>query len=813
VPPGADYAVVIDGESRAMCCHGCQAVAQAIVDGGLTSFYQHREAPSRRPEDLVPEALARMSLYDQPALQRSFVHGDDAQHKTASLILEGITCAACVWLNERHVKALPGVVDFSVNYSTHRARVTWDDSRIQLSDILRAITAIGYVAHPFDPGRQEAVHKKEKSAALRRLAVAALGAMQVMMLAVAMYAGEYTGMEEDMRNFMRWVSLLLTVPVVFYSASSFFVNAWRDLKRRQLGMDVPVSLAIGAAFSASVWSTATGGAEVYFDSVCMFAFFLLTSRYLEMGARHRAGQAAEELVKLLPATATRLDGGAQTVVAVSELQPGDRVLVRPGETVPADGTVAQGASSVDESLLTGESLPRPRAAGDELVGGSVNVESPLTMVIDKVGEDTLVSAIVRLLDRAQAEKPRVARLADRVAGWFVAGLLLIATAVAVYWSLNDPAHAFAITLSVLVVSCPCALSLATPTAVTAASGALTRMGLLTTRGHALETLAKVSHVVFDKTGTLTRGALRLGQVRALAPQRVSQSRCLALAAALEQGAEHPVAKVLVAHADETPAVADLTALPGHGMQGEIDGRRYRVGNATYVAGLSGCDLPAEPPGYATCVYLGDDQGLLAVFELSDELRPDAVRAVRRLRQLGLDVEILSGDAAGAVAHVAAELGIDAARHGMRPDAKLARVRELQAQGRKVAMVGDGVNDAPVLAGADVSIAMGQGAQLAHASADMVVLSERLETLADGVLKARQTRTVIKQNLGWSLTYNLSAVPLAAAGLVAPWMAAIGMSLSSLVVVFNALRLKSDDPPEPGRQPAASQPKPGSPYPV
>lgn len=791
VPDGADYKVAIDGEPREMCCHGCQAVAQAIVDGGLTSFYKHREAPSRKAEDLVPEALRRFELYDQPALQQSFVEVDEASVKTASLILEGITCAACVWLNERHVNALPGVLDFAVNYSTHRARVRWDDSQIHLSDILKAIADIGYVAHPFDPGRQEAVNKKEKSAALRRLAVAGLGAMQVMMLAIAMYAGDYSGMDADLRVFMRWVSLALTVPVVLYSAAGFFRTAWRDLKRRQLSMEVPVSLAIGGAFTASVWSTVFGGAEVYFDSVCMFAFFLLTSRYLEMGARHRAGAAAEELVKLLPATATRLQDGKEVVVAVSELAPGDHVMVRPGETIPADGSVIDGCSSVDESLLTGESLPRPRAHGDELVGGSVNVESPLVLKVEKVGEDTLVSAIVRLLDRAQAEKPSVARLADRVAGWFVAALLVVATLVAIYWYFNAPEHAFAITLSVLVVTCPCALSLATPTAITAASGALTKLGLLTTRGHALEGLAQATHIVFDKTGTLTRGVLQLVEVTLLNDRGVDRECALNIAAALESGSEHPVGKALISHASETLRPTDLTNLPGHGMQGVVGQCRYRIGNAAYVAELSGAALPESGEGHGTEVYLGDEHGVLARFELRDELRADAEGAIRQLRELGLQVEILSGDAAGAVNRVAGELGISDASAGMRPDGKLNRVRELQAAGHLVAMVGDGVNDAPVLAGADVSIAMGQGAQLAHASADMVVLSERLNALPEGVRKARATRAIIKQNLGWAILYNVAAVPLAAAGLVAPWMAAIGMSFSSLVVVFNALRLKAD----------------------
>jgi len=789
VPDNAEYPVVIDGVTHNMCCHGCQAVAQAIVDGGLSSFYKHREKPSGRPEELIPEELARMELYDQPALQQGFVSVAAENLKSASLILEGITCAACVWLNERHVRALPGVSEFQVNYSTHRAHVTWDDSQLHLSDILKAISAIGYLAHPFDPGRQEQLQKKEKSQALRKLFVAGLGTMQVMMLAIAMYAGDYTGMDINIEQFMRWISLLLTIPVILYSARGFFVTAWRDLKRLQLSMEVPVSLAIGGAFSASIWHTIQGSGEIYYDSVCMFSFFLLTSRYLEMGARHKAGQAAEELVKLLPATATRIQGdGGHEVVAVSQLAPGDVVLIRPGETVPADGEVLEGTSSVDESLLTGESLPRERSSGDSLVGGSLNVESPLQMRISKVGEDTLVSGIVRLLDRAQSEKPKLARLADHIAGYFVAALLIIATLVGVYWYLQAPERAFEITLAVLVVTCPCALSLATPAAVTAATGALTRLGLLSTRGHVLETLAGADHIVFDKTGTLTRGTLSLAHTHVLGSD--SEQRVQDIAAALSRSSEHPVAKVLALHGHTSLPAEQLLARPGHGMQGLVDGVEYRLGHAAFVAELSGSEPPqSQEQGVGTQVYLGDGKGLLARFDLSDRLRDDARSAVEQLHALGLTTHIFSGDTPLAVEQVAAQLGVDEYRGGMRPDDKLARMRELQAAGHTVVMVGDGVNDAPVLAGADVSVAMGQGAQLAHASADMVALSEHLSVLADGVRKARATRGIIKQNLGWALLYNLSAVPLAAIGVVAPWMAAIGMSLSSLVVVMNALRLK------------------------
>ncbi|OGT88087.1 MAG: cation transporter [Gammaproteobacteria bacterium RIFOXYA12_FULL_61_12] len=785
VPPDCDYRTTILGVERAMCCLGCHSVAQAIVAGGLENFYLHRTAPSNRVEDLVPEELRQMELYDQPRLQGSFVSVDEENLRSASLILEGITCAACVWLNERHVGGLPGVLDFNVNYSTHRARVRWDDSRIHLSDILKAVAAIGYVAHPFDPGRQEAVFRKERSIALRRLAVAGLGTMQVMMLAVPLYSGA----DGEMMHFLRLISMIITIPVLIYSAQSFFIAAWRDLKHRQVGMDVPVSLAIAGAFGASAWSTLTGGGEVYFESVCMFAFFLLTSRFLEMSARQRAGQAAESLVKMLPSTAIRLTDAGQEAVAVADLAPGDRVLVKPGETVPVDGVVIEGTSSVDESLLTGESLPRAKEPSDPLIGGSLNVESPLVLRVEKVGEDTLVSAIVRLLDRAQAEKPRIALVADRIAGGFLSALLLLSVAVALWWVMHDPSRAFVVTLSVLVVSCPCALSLATPAAVTAATGALTRKGLLITRGHALETLARATHIVFDKTGTLTQGRLSLISVIPIT-EGMTPEKALAIAAALESRSEHPVARLLSLSSGAVLDVTELESKPGHGVEGRVEGVRFRIGSLRYVAELSGAaDTLPEGAG-TTRIALGHEQGIAAWFELSDSLREDAVLTLRELRSLGLQPLILSGDVPGAVAAVAGNLGIDDYQGGLRPEEKLDRVRTIQAQGGVVVMVGDGVNDAPVLAGSEVSLAVGGGSQLAHASADMILLSEQLRHIPEGIRTARRTLAIIRQNLGWALLYNAIAIPLAAAGFILPWVASLGMSISSLIVVVNSLRLRS-----------------------
>ena len=789
VPKGSHYVVEINNAQQPMCCPGCQAVAQAIVDNGLTDYYRHRTTSAQQGESLIPEELADMQLYDRDDLQQSFVRETGGEEREASLILEGIVCAACVWLNERHVKSLPGVVDFQVNYSTHRARVSWDNKQIHLSGILKAIHAIGYQAHPFDPGRQEQVFKTEKIRALRRLAVAGLGMVQVMMFAVALYAGEGDGMSNDVRQFLRWISLLLTTPVVLFAAKPFFTSAWRDLKRFQLGMDVPVSLAIGGAYLASTWATFTGHGDVYFDSVNMFTFFLLTGRYLEMTARHRAGQAAEELVKLLPATATRLDDNGEQRVPVAELGLGDRVVIKPGESVPADGMIINGISLVDESLLTGESLPVRRQVGMQLTGGTLNTESPLIMRVDKLGEDTVLSSIVRLLDRAQSEKPSLAKLADKVAGWFVAALLIIATGVALWWWQYDPQQAFRVTLSVLVVTCPCALSLATPAALTAATGALTRLGVLTTRGHALETLARVTHMIFDKTGTLTEGRLQVADTLLLGDK--NEEACLHIAASLEQFSEHPVAQALLNTVTARLPIIGSISTPGRGIEGHIKGLRYRIGTADYVAEITG---PIEPKTSVTTahtqVYLGSDNHCLAIFSLADNLRSNARDTLRDLNELDIQTELLSGDQTEAVQAIAEQAGIKTMLARCQPQDKLDHIRKLQQQGAVVAMIGDGINDAPVLAGAEVSVAMGGGTQLAHASADMVLLSEQLPHLVDAVKMARRTRRVIGQNLLWALVYNSVALPLAAAGWISPWMAAFGMSASSLVVVLNALRLRN-----------------------
>ena len=799
VPPGSELTVSLDEQPRAMCCIGCQAVAQAIIDNGLTDYYRNRDALPGSQREALPGILDGLKLYDHADFQKSFVRQLGEDEREASLILEGIACAACIWLNEQHVAKLPGVSGIEINFVTRRARVRWDERRIKLSGILAAIAAIGYRAHPYDAAKNEALARKERRSALWRVFVAGFGMMQVMMYAVPMYLARDGDMAPDIESLLRWASLILTLPVVFYSSAPFFRGAWRDLRLFRVGMDVPVALGVAAAFAASVWATVTASGEIYFDSVSMFVFFLLGGRFLEMTARQRAVGISEALAGLMPAFAGRVADFPQdrTVeqIMVSDLRVGNVVMVRPGETIPADGLVIEGASCVNESLLTGESSPIAKVIGSTVTGGAVNAESPLFIRVDQVGEATRLSAIIRLMERAAMEKPRLVETADKIAGRFIVALLLIAAAVAVFWSATDPAKALWVTVSVLVVTCPCALSLATPIALTVASGAMARTGLLVTHGHAIETLARATHFVFDKTGTLTTGQMKLLDVLVLGD--LDRENCLVLAAAIEQNSEHPIGKALREAADtvrrESPALADVANVPGQGMETVWSGHKLRIGRPDYVSAIHGLPLPESALVFVgsaeTVIALGNDTGWLALLRFGDELRPQAAAMVAGLRRAGRQIVLLSGDAEPVASTVARTLGIETVLAGVSPQGKHDYVSRLQADGAVVAMVGDGINDAPVLAQAQVSIAMGGGSQLARTQADLVLLSENLEHLSRGFVLARRSLRVIRQNLWWAFAYNLIALPLAIAGFVTPWMAGIGMSGSSLLVVLNSLRLQ------------------------
>jgi len=774
-----------------MCCRGCQAVAQSIVDNGLEAYYQSRTAMPASGQEVLPDEIKKLALYDHPDIQRSFVINAGENAKEAVLILEGITCAACVWLNERHIRQLEGVIGVEVNYGSHRARVAWDERKINLSTILQEIQLLGYNAHPYNAHQADKIRKTKHKKDLQRVAIAGIASAQVMMLSVGLYAGGWYGMTTDIMELLRWFSMMLTIPVATFAAMPFYRSAWSGIKSGHLNMDVPVALAIITAFLGSVWVTVFGGAHVYYDTIGMFTLFLLATRLLETGAREKSVEAAENLLKLQPAMAMRVKDGQQSYVPVLELVKYDLILVKSGEAIAADGVVVDGESTADESLLTGESRAIPKGLGSSVIAGSVNLDSPLIVKVTGVGEDTVLAGIVRLVDKAQAEKPKIAQLADRVAAWFTWALLAFALVVGIIWLLVDQTRAFEIVLSVLVVTCPCALSLAVPAALAAAGSHLIKRGILVLRGHALETLAQVTHVVFDKTGTLTVGRPEIVDIQALAD--ISAEECLKLAASLEQTSEHPLARAFTHKVDRAELYAVMSAVnaAGRGIAGNIAGVGYTIGNQAYASvsqafDVNGLNLTSE---HVTLVWLCDSTRVLAVFALADALRADAKVAVEQLQSRGIAVSMLSGDAPQTVAYVARQLGIVDYLAQQQPQDKFDQLKRLQAQGAVVAMVGDGVNDAPVLSGAQVSFAMGTGTDVASQSSDIVLLSSKLGDVVVALDMGKNALVVMRQNLFWAAAYNLTALPFAAMGYVSPWVAALGMSLSSLIVVVNALRLK------------------------
>ena len=594
-------------------------------------------------------------------------------------------------------------------------------------------------------------------------------------------------------QFLRWLSLVVCIPIVFYSARPFFASAIRGVRARSPGMDLPVAIAITAAFLASLRAVLSGSGNIYFDSVAMFVLFLSATRYLEMRARHRSEDQSQALAHLLPETVTRVREGQPEVVGIDSLRVGDVVLIRPGDVIPSDGVVLTGVLAVDESMLTGETVPLSRSTGMDVFAGGVNRNGNASVEITLTGASTSLAEIGRLLERARADKPPISVLADQVAGKFVIGMLLISTVTGLIWLKLDPSRAFEIVLATLVVTCPCALSLATPAAIAAATSRLAKQGFLLVRSRVLEVFAKPVTLVFDKTGTLTSGrptVIETQLFEASDSMRDGERESLSIAAAIETASEHVLARAFVGYRQSgQPQAQDIETHQGLGASGLIDGIRYRIGSADYVEELVG-ELPADTGDDAlTRVWLASESGLIARFSVGDELRADAVDAIRMLRQMGHSMVIASGDREAVVRSVANALGIDDWHAGLSPGKKVNLVHWLQSEGNRVVMVGDGINDAPVLSAADASIAIDAGTALARASADAIAMGKRLQSVVDAAAMSTATGKVIRQNVSWAIIYNLVAVPLAAAGLLAPWMAAIGMSVSSLVVVLNALRLQ------------------------
>ena len=776
------------GGNPVFCCAGCEAVSTFISNAGLGDYYRLRQSAPQRPADTALESLA---LYDEPAMGARFVRDAGRGLLEADLVLEGLACAACAWLVEHCIARVPGVVSAHANYSTRRAHVRWREGEARASAIFEAVFRAGYKAWPFEEGRLALVRERERRTLLRRFLVAALGMMQVMMYAYPAYIATPAEIGAGIESLMRWSGLLLTLPVLFYSAAPFFRGAWRDLRARRLGMDVPVALGLAAAFAASAVSTVRGSGAVYFDSVAMFVFLVMGGRYLEHLALDRASRSLQRLAALAPASAYRFKPGSDEVELVPSalLRAGDRVLVRGGDSAPADG-IAADVATVSEALLSGESRPVRKHPGDVVLGGSVNSGDAFVFHVTHAGGDTVLSALRRMMEAAVAGRPRWVEMAERASSLFVGFILVAAFAAGLAWLAIDPSRAAWIAISVLIVTCPCALSLATPIDMTVATGALARRNVVVTSARAIEALAAATDFVFDKTGTLTEGRPRVHEVLTLGA--ASENACIALAAAIGLRSRHPLDRAFAqaAAALDLPSIASRVAHPGLGIEAMAGKERVRLGRRDFVAAV----VKSRPPvllleGEDTLVWMGGESGWAAVFRIGDVLRDHARQAIDELRATGSRLHLLTGDDREVALRVAGRLGIDEVESRATPARKLAYVSTLQLGGARVAAVGDGINDAPALGQADVSIAMGGGADLAQVRADAVLLSDSLSDLAHALRIARRARLVIRQNLAWALGYNLLVVPLAFAGLVTPLVAAIGMSASSLLVVANAMRVR------------------------
>ncbi len=798
VPAQANFSTIFDGRTRSFCCVGCEAVFRTIADAGLTAYYRNRTGVAATPPDAEAARTQHEvdRLFELDAVRASYVATPSVNDCSADLYVDGITCAACVWLAESALRHIPGVTAATVNQITHRASVSWNGQATDLATLQAALRRVGLGVQPAAAADRFQSRLRARRRALIELGVALLSMMQVMMFTIPLYFTAAGEVDAETRALMGWAGLVLTLPVLLFSARPFFIGAWRDLAMRRIGMDLPIALAILATFATSTASLLSGGQDLYFDSISMFVFLLLAARYLESSARESSLQLIERLTNATPAIATRLShypGDATETVAAAALKSGDVIRVASGEAVAADGVIINGGSEFDESLLSGESRPVAHEAGAALMAGSLNLGSPVTMRVTRAGEATSAAALRRLTEQALSARPHFAVLADSVARWIAPLTLLLALAAALIWSWVDPSRAFGVTVAVLAITCPCALALAAPAAQALATTRLARAGLLVTRAGALERIAAATDIVFDKTGTLTVNAIDAGQVQLLAACDAKQ--VVAIAVALEAGSPHPLAQALTNSPlrcesnTAMPVVRDARFDNGSGVSGSVDGINFRLGRRDYVESLVGLPPPAAVRAGAT-LFLGTPGCWIAAIEADDKLKPSAADCVAALRASGLATHLVSGDRADRVAAVAETLAMEPARvrAAQLPAQKLAYANQLHAQGARWIAVGDGLNDAPMLGAADVSIAMGRGADLTRLTADAVLLSDSLAPLATARRVALAMRRVIRQNFIWAIAYNVIAIPFALAGYVSPAWAAIGMAVSSLVVVANALRL-------------------------
>jgi len=789
-----DYHSRLEGKNREFCCFACQTVCEAIYDAGLQGYYQRTPQGTLLAPPPTPPKDAEM--YDLDEVQQDFVNrkGDLSE---AHLLVEGIHCAACVWLIERGMMRIPGVLTANVNLAGKRLQLRWDNQRVKLSALINRLSQIGYAGVPYDPEVAEGAMKKANRAMLFRLFFAGFTMMNLNLIAIALYSGADRG---EFVNFFHWMGLALATPTLLYSGYPFYKGAWSGLRNARLTMDLPIAIGLSVTYSYSLYVTLGGAGVVYYDTVTNLSFVILIGRYLEGMFRHQAVAATNRLMDMQPRVATVLRQGEEKMISVRAVQVGDRVVVKPGSKIPMDGFVCDGHSSVDESMLSGESVPVKKQPGDRVAAGTMNGSGALVVEVQAATQDSTLSKIIRLVEEAQSSKAPIQRISDSIVPWFVLATLVFASITFYIWSDNFELALMAAT-SVLIITCPCALGMATPMSIAVASGLGAKHGILVKNGVVLETLSKVTHFVFDKTGTLTEGKMQVENM--IIASGEDEAVMLSLAAGVERYSEHSVAHAIVRAADERQllyrnmTVLGFNTTAGAGVEAETEGKRVLLGTAEWLVlnntAMQECllhKLGNLEDQARTCVHLAVNGQHVAVLVLSDKLRADAQGLVNTLRESGIGMTLLSGDRKAVAEAIARQLGGMEVIAEVLPQDKDKVIQQLQLRGECVAMVGDGVNDAPALIRADVGIALGSGTDVSVECADIVLMKNELDKVRLATLLSRRTLRTIKQNIGLSFVYNSIMVPLAMMAHVTPLVAAITMPISSLLVIGNAARIRN-----------------------
>ena len=800
IPDGGVVSGSVEGKDREFCCYGCKSVCQVIFDSGMEGFYD------RTPEGTLlappPELSEDAALFDLEEIQQEYVSSED-NISEINLLVEGIHCAACVWLIERTLTPISGVVSAQVNLSGKRLHLRWDKTQIKLSELIKRLSHIGYAAVPFDPETAEGRLRKRDRSLLYRLVFAGFAMMNLLWISIALYSGADQG---EFRTWFHWLGFALATPTLLYSGYPFLRGAWTGMVARHLTMDLPIAIGATTTYLYSTYITINGSqiGDVYFDTVVNFIFVILIGRYLESAAKRKAVSSTQRLMDLQPRVATIIRDGSEEVVPVRSLVVGDMVMVKPGQRIPVDGELIDGVSEVDEAMLSGESLPVSKKPGDLLYAGTVNGHGVMRLRVDAVLKNSALGKIIDMVEDAQASKAPIQCTADRIVPWFVSLTLFLGAVTFLFWVGSDFEVALMAATSVLIITCPCAFGLATPMAIAVASGVGARHGVLIKNGGVLEMLSSIRHIVFDKTGTLTEGKLGVRDI--YLEEGWDNREFYRIAYALERYSEHSVAKVIVRKAEEQlgnvarESVAEnFTYSPGAGISGIVDGRECLLGTAAWMeqhdvsitAGVMNFAVESEAKAESV-VFLSVNGLCVGALSLADKLRSGTALLLSRLRQQGMRFSLLTGDRQKVAEAVVNELGEDMSVIAeVLPDEKAAVIRDLQKSGEQIAMVGDGINDAPALTMADVGIAMGSGTDVSVESADIVLLSSEIEQVELANRLSQRTLRTIRQNIGISILYNVIMVPLAMMALITPLVAAISMPVSSLLVIGNAARIRSE----------------------